>query len=580
MKVIGSSLLYNDFGIKLKYHHLILLSLLSALLLIITIPVKGIPWFLFIAFIPLFIVEDYMHQNRSSFRKGAFFLCVFITFLVWNSAGSWWLKNASVPGAVMAVLVNTLLMSLIFQLFHGSRKGLRNDALVYPLFISYWIGWEYFHHNWDLTYPWFSLGNVFSASHKWVQWYEYTGVLGGTLWIIVGNVLILSLIKRWLKNRKTIDLYLKRQLIIIALWFVLPSAFSLIIYNTYDYRDGEKLDVVLVQPNNDPYKDQYTIGALTATGNFIKLAEPLADSNTMFIVGPESMIQENIWERHLENSVSIDSMQSYINRAHDGLTLIVGASSFKMIYNHEDIPVTARELPKEFLPSFAYSYNVDLEDLSGWYNAYNTGLAIDRTGITGLTHKSKLVAGVERMPFKKFLSPLLGDLALDLGGTVGTLAIDENRFVFDHTLTGHKYGVAICYESVFGEFFARFVKNGAELMFIITNDGWWGDTPGHRQHNAFASLRAIETRRDIARSANTGITCFINQRGDILQPTEYWTEDAIKGVVVPNDKITIYVKYGDYIGRISLFVAILLLLITKVTAIKLSKQKKKEHLNL
>jgi apolipoprotein N-acyltransferase len=117
----------------------------------------------------------------------------------------------------------------------------------------------------------------------------------------------------------------------------------------------------------------------------------------------------------------------------------------------------------------------------------------------------------------------------------------------------------ICYESVFGEFFARFVRNGARVMFIITNDGWWGNTPGHRQHFDFASLRAIETRRSIARSANTGISAFINQRGDDLDATGYWVPAAIKGSINANREITFYVRHGDYLARMSSVLSIVLL---------------------
>ena len=104
------------------------------------------------------------------------------------------------------------------------------------------------------------------------------------------------------------------------------------------------------------------------------------------------------------------------------------------------------------------------------------------------------------------------------------------------------------------------MKKGAELIFVITNDGWWKNTPGYRQHLSFARLRAIETRRSVARSANTGISAFINQRGDLIQTTGWWEEAAIKSTLKRNEKMTFYVKYGDYIARISVFVSVLLIL--------------------
>lgn len=120
----------------------------------------------------------------------------------------------------------------------------------------------------------------------------------------------------------------------------------------------------------------------------------------------------------------------------------------------------------------------------------------------------------------------------------------------------------ICYESVYGEFVNGFIKNGANAIFIITNDGWWGNTAGHRQHMLFSVIRSIETRRSIARSANTGISCFVNQRGDISQRTEYWEPAVISSDINLNDKITFYVRYGDYIARGCTIGAVLLLIIS------------------
>jgi apolipoprotein N-acyltransferase len=113
---------------------------------------------------------------------------------------------------------------------------------------------------------------------------------------------------------------------------------------------------------------------------------------------------------------------------------------------------------------------------------------------------------------------------------------------------------------VYGEFVTEYVRKGAGMLFIITNDGWWGNTPGHRQHFQYARLRAIETRRCIARSANTGISGFINQRGDVLQQTPYWQDAVISGKLLYDTTITFYVQYGDFLGRLSLFMSVFLLL--------------------
>ena len=95
-------------------------------------------------------------------------------------------------------------------------------------------------------------------------------------------------------------------------------------------------------------------------------------------------------------------------------------------------------------------------------------------------------------------------------------------------------------------------------MALISNDGWWGDTPGHRRLFDFARLRAIETRRAIARSANTGISGFISPRGDsLVEPLEWNERGVLTADVELRREKTIYVEYGDWVARVSTYIAVL-----------------------
>ena len=137
----------------------------------------------------------------------------------------------------------------------------------------------------------------------------------------------------------------------------------------------------------------------------------------------------------------------------------------------------------------------------------------------------------------------------------------KERSVFSNKRLNINVGVPICYESVFGECVSEFVGKGANLLFIITNDGWWGDTPGYKQHRSFSRIRAVETRRSIARCANTGISCFINQRGDILQELGWWQRGAMRQKLNANDKITFYVIYGDFLARMATVISVIVLIL-------------------
>jgi apolipoprotein N-acyltransferase len=122
---------------------------------------------------------------------------------------------------------------------------------------------------------------------------------------------------------------------------------------------------------------------------------------------------------------------------------------------------------------------------------------------------------------------------------------------------GVNVGPAICYEGLYGDWFARFVREGAEVMIVMSNDGWWGDTPGHKRLFDFCRLRAIETRRAIARSANTGVSGFITSRGDVEQRLDWDQRGVLTQDIELSDRETAYVKYGDWVGRMGLLLTLL-----------------------
>ncbi|MFM7054941.1 MAG: apolipoprotein N-acyltransferase, partial [Bacteroidota bacterium] len=194
-------------------------------------------------------------------------------------------------------------------------------------------------------------------------------------------------------------------------------------------------------------------------------------------------------------------------------------------------------------------------DADLYYDSYNTALNYGCDSTIQKHHKSKLVPGVEKMPFPAVFSHLEA-LAIDLGGMTGSLGVQDFPSVFTGC-DGLKIAPVICYESIYGDFLSYSVRQGAGLIFIITNDGWWDDTPGYRQHQAYARLRAIEFRRSIARSANTGISCFIDQRGNVHQATSWWVPTAIRQKINYNSELTFYARYGDFLGTLSLFGAVI-----------------------
>lgn len=515
----------------------LLLSVVSALILSLGWPRFGFPGLLFFGFVPLFFIEETILNNREKFGRFHLFRWVWITFFIWNGLTTWWIWNSTIFGAVMAIILNSLFQALVFVAYHFVRRNLRPMAGGPLLLIAFWIGFEYLHLDWDLSWPWLNLGNGFAAYPRWIQWYEYTGCFGGSLWVLMANAFAFLAIKAAIRRQKRLVLQNGSAFTVLL---VVPLVVSGVLWCQYT-EQGKPIDVVVVQPNNDPWSEQYGLPTQNVVDRLLALSETKTDSAVKYVVFPESAIYDDIWLDNIGSPESIRKIAGFV-KAHPQVAVIAGVSSYQY-YGKVKQTETARR----------FSHGDE------FYDAYNTAICIDTSFKFEYTHKSKLVPGPERLPFPS-VTFALQKIAFDLGGTVGSLGTMPNRVVLGHS-TSTPVCVPICYESIYGDFLTGFIRNGAQLIFVITNDGWWGHTAGHRQHFTFSQLRAIETRRDVARAANTGISGFIDQRGEIIAESTYWEEAVMRHTLHANTFLTFYVKYGDYIGRLAAFTSLLFLLL-------------------
>jgi apolipoprotein N-acyltransferase len=304
------------------------------------------------------------------------------------------------------------------------------------------------------------------------------------------------------------------------------------------------VSIVIVQPNIDPYSEKF--GGMDSQEQIQKmlyLAKQKIDSNTDYLVFPETALANDVCENDLRQDEDVLTLKEFLKH-YPKLKIIAGASTYCLYPDGKKPTPTARILKHE------------MESGAHYFDAFNTALQIDNSDSIEVYHKSKLVPGVERMPYPAVFGFLEG-FAIDLGGTSGSLGTQDERTVFK----GSEWvAPVICYESIYGEFVSEYINNGATLIFIITNDGWWRNTPGYKQHLLYGRLRAIETRRSIARSANTGISCFIDERGDFSQETEWWKPAVIKASINSNSQKTFYTRNGDIIGRVCFYVSGIVLL--------------------
>lgn len=500
---------------------------------------------LFIGLVPLFIALDGIILSEEKRKGKKVFLTAGLTFLTWNTACIYWVYNAisaynspvvALPISVIPFGLGALLMTFAFWLYYRFRVVVSRKKVAYLALLSFWISMEYLHQTWDLAFPWMTLGNGFAGMHQLAQWYESTGVYGGSVWIMLSNIMAFEAYKSFRSNATG---YLRiRPAIGWLLLVIIPAGISLIKY--YGYKEKPMpVNVVVVQPNIDPYQKNGGISPADQLRTLTHLSDSVAQVNTEYFIWPETAIPSYADEERVRSTREYTAAQEFLEKYKNG-TLITGIESVR--FYQEKKTLSAKQ-----------------DGNSGtFYDNFNSAMQVENSANVQFYHKSKLVPGVEKMPFPKTLS-FLAPVFAGLGGTVSGWGWQDEPGVF-YSQNGVGVAPVICYESLWGSWIGKSVKDGAQLIAIITNDGWWGNTSGKDQHFLYAKLRAIENRRWVVRSANTGISGFINQRGDVIKESLWWTRDALKMDVNLNDQVTFYSKSGDIIAQLLVITGIILAL--------------------
>jgi len=501
---------------------------------------------LLVAWVPYLVLERQLTQQGA--RKRRVFASTYFMLLGWNALTTWWVSYSTLGGGIAAVVLNALLMCLPLMAFRQTKKRLGN-AIGYLSLPVYWLAFEQLHLHWDITWPWLTLGNGFAAAPQWVQWYEYTGFLGGSAWVWAINLLVF---RAWFGKGGVGPWHLgpgRWRWAWPVLAVVGPIMLSQFIGRSYQEK-GPPSEVVVVQPNFDPYVEKFEGGPQYIPGDeqltrMLALSEQHLTPNTHLILWPETALEDAIWERTIESNPKIIRIRAWLAQ-HPGVALLTGITTITSYPSKEAASETARH-----------------RDDVGYYDYNNAaGYFANASAPLALYHKSRLVPGVEKIP--PILSSVLDNI--DLGGFVGSYGSQAERTVYTApaAVPALRPAPIICYESIYGDFVSEYVPNGATLLALVTNDAWWHDSPGYRQLLRYGSLRCIETRRDLARAANTGFTGFINQKGDIYQLEPAWIATASRGTVHLNSEVTFYARHGELIGRGAQLLAALGLLLLLV----------------
>ncbi len=534
-------------------------SSLAIILCAVSVVLMSIPWLVphtgalaLVAFVPLLLAEVVASETKLK----RFWLYYFLTFVLWNAFTTFWVSWATIGGGIFAVLANAAQMTVVFALFRLSQKVIRKGCLPYIFLAVLWVTWEKFYFVADISWPWLTLGNAFAQSTGLIQWYEYTGTLGGSLWIWICNLGFFFLIASLLSGgwAKISNFAKALSLVGVTAVVVAPLMVSKSIYANYQPEYEGNVEVRIAQPNIDPYNKFENLSQ--AQQDSILLAifeeglkrEPVADGKKVLLIAPETFTS-SVFVNDIYNSSSVLRLDDFV-KSHPQTELLVGASAYTYVPTHAKPSEAAREYG------------------DGWIMSHNISMVLDSASIdtSNIHYKNKLVVGVESTPYPKVFVPVDNWLSklMGVGGLMGRM---EGKGVAEvNSFDGIPFGCAICYESIYGDYCREYVLNGARFMTVITNDSWWGNTPGYRQHFNYSRLRAIELRRDFARCGNSGLSGIIDSRGDVVEVGPWWEEYYMRGTVYLNSDKTFFVRYGDLAGLLCTMLTVLIItfIVTKL----------------
>jgi len=505
---------------KAQHRKDVSLLTLSGLLLAVSFPPLPTYFFAFVGLIPYFIVLEKRTSLREITTATYYMAFVFSLFTVYWVGGFTVAKDyyLMISGFVL-LFFNPLWFLIASTLFYFTTKifSRKTAMLLFPFF---WVCYEYCYSLTDFQFPWISLGNSQTKFLHFIQIADHVGVYGLSLIIVFINLFLFIGYKHFVKRTSY-----KIPFAAAFLLLMLPIIYG--VYKEKTFKESEKkVRVGLVQPNLDPY-EKWSGGNVTElTGSYISLSEKAVSQKAELVLWPETALPVYLLSGDFYRTTNL--IRLFIRSTNT--SLLTGMPNFIAYFDNKNIPHDAKY-------SSAGKF---------YYTNYNAVLLFTPESDNVQTYgKMKLVPFGEHTPFSDQL-PLLADLikwSVGLGGwNVGK---DTTNFIVPMKRDTSHYAVnaIVCYESIFPELIASFAQRGSEMIAVVTNDSWYGNTSGPYQHKEIAVLRAVENRKTVVRAANGGISCIISPLGKTLAETKMFTKDVLVGDVHLNDEKTFYTQH-------------------------------------
>jgi len=502
------------------------LAVLGGLVLGFSFPPFHFGWLAYAGFVPIILSIEIADSYKEVFKLSYFaFLAFNVVVIYW--VGGW--SKESDPfmmiGGTALLLGHPIFFTVPVLIYFFLKKHLGPVALAaFPLV---YLSFEHLHSITEIAFPWLTIAYSQSYNLADIQFAEYTGVLGVSLQILIVNSLLAYCVMLYgRRNNSRVNLLLPALTVVLLI--SLPQIYgAIVLKNSRD--SSHSLKVAIVQPNIDPYA-KWIGDPEEILHTYENETTRILPANPELVVWPETAIPFYILLPQFHYFKS--DLDAFVGR--NGIALLSGVP----LAHYFSTKDSAK--PSSHFDEMNHKY----------YDAYNGAALFLPDSAPAQTYgKIVLVPFGERLPYADDLPFLIKPLEWGVGVSNWARGTDTTVFKLGD---GTKFSTVICYESVFADYVRLFVKRGAQFLVVITNDGWFGKSSGPRQHAAYAAFRAVENRRAIVRSANTGISEVLDPYGRFIgKPTGLDVPASVVANIPLRSDMTFYTMHGDLVALIS-----------------------------
>ncbi len=498
------------------------LTALSAVLLILSFPDFNLEFLAWFAFVPLFFAIE-NKKPVEALISGYIFGIIFFLGTIY------WLIHVTLPGMIIVVLYLALYFGVFGFICSYYLKGKWYLALI--SLPSLWAALEWVRAHFITGFGWNLLGYSQSFTLPVIQIADITGVYGVSFLIVMVNCAIFLTMKDLRNN----EYYLKSLLAVLLIVFISLYYGMVRVKNIFT---GEAITVSVTQGNIPQAKKWDSSFREDILDRYEKLTKQAAAKRPELIIWPETSVP------------GFMESEPYLFDRVSGL---------------------AREVK---VPLLVGSPREDDGNKDAYYNS---AIFINSEGkVVGRYDKMHLVPFGEYVPLRQVLSFVENFAPSPIGDFSEGKKYTVFDFVVSRTVKGKdsswrmvkkiKFSTLICFEDIFPDIARKFVAEGAYVLINMTNDAWFGKTCAAYQHVQNSIFRAVENRVNVIRAANTGVSCFINQKGEIINRVKSGNDSifvegyATQDIIVARTR-TIYTIYGDIFAYLCIITAAVCLFI-------------------